>query len=85
VHIELKRGGLKKSMGLPRGTSAGRGCVDEVGVPRRRCHRNAIWLWGFPSVGLESGSGGRSPRLERFISEDAERAAGYEMALNVES
>jgi len=33
----------------------------------------------------DSGYGGGSPRLERFVSEDAERAAGCEMALNVES
>ena len=32
-----------------------------------------------------SGRGGGSPRPERFISEDAECAAGGEMALDVES
>src|SRR5271166_4799892 len=35
-----------------------------------------------PVFGLRRG--GVSPRLERFFSEDAERAAGCEMALNVE-
>jgi hypothetical protein len=35
---------------------------------------------GKPSSG--SGRGGGSPRLERFFSEDAERAAGGEMALD---
>jgi hypothetical protein len=32
-----------------------------------------------------SGRGGGSPRPERFVSQDAERAAGCEMALDVES
>jgi len=32
----------------------------------------------------DSGGGGGSPRLESFVSEDAERAAGCEMALDVE-
>ncbi len=31
-----------------------------------------------------SGRGGGSPRPESFVSEDAERAAGCEMALDVE-
>jgi hypothetical protein len=35
-----------------------------------------------PVFGLRRGGG--SPRLERFFSEDAERAAGCEMALDVE-
>jgi hypothetical protein len=34
---------------------------------------------------FRSGRGGGSPRPEGFISEDAERAAGCEMALDVES
>jgi hypothetical protein len=38
---------------------------------------------GSPSSG--SGRGGGSPRLESFFSEDAERAAGGEMALDVEN
>ena len=38
---------------------------------------------GSPNSG--SGCGGGSPRPERFVSEDAERAAGCEMALDVES
>ena len=33
----------------------------------------------------DSGRSGRSPRLESFRSEGAERAAGWEMALDVES
>jgi len=37
---------------------------------------------GSPS--LASGRGGSSPHLERFVSQDAERAAGGEMALDVE-
>src|SRR5208282_1357353 len=38
--------------------------------------------FGSPSSG--SGRGGGSPRLERFFSEDVERVAGSEMALDVE-
>ena len=38
---------------------------------------------GSPNSG--SGCGSSSPRLESFFSEDAERAAGCEMALDVES
>jgi hypothetical protein len=38
---------------------------------------------GSPNSG--SGRGGGSARLESFFSEDAERAAGCEMALDVES
>ena len=38
--------------------------------------------FGSPSFGSRRGGG--SPRLERFFSEDAERAAGGEMALDVE-
>ena len=38
---------------------------------------------GSPNSG--SGCGSSSPRLESFFSEDAERAAGSEMALDVES
>jgi hypothetical protein len=37
------------------------------------------------SPSLDSGCGSSSPRLESFFSEDAERAAGCEMALDVES
>jgi hypothetical protein len=37
---------------------------------------------GIPSSG--SGCGGGSPRPERFVSEDPERVAGCEMALDVE-
>ena len=33
---------------------------------------------------MQLGRGGGSPRPERFVSEDAERAAGCEMALDVE-
>ena len=33
---------------------------------------------------LASGRGGGSPRPERLVSQDAERAAGCEMALDVE-
>jgi hypothetical protein len=36
------------------------------------------------SLSSGSGRGGGSPRPERFVSEDAERAAGGEMALDVE-
>src|SRR5580693_90189 len=39
-------------------------------------------LFGSPSSC--SGRGGGSPRPERFVSEDAKRAAGGEMALDVE-
>src|SRR5580704_1996927 len=45
--------------------------------------------WIGAARGLEgpliSGRGGGSPRPERFVSEDAKRAAGCEMALDVES
>jgi hypothetical protein len=34
---------------------------------------------------LDSGRGSSSPRMERFVSEDAVRVAGCEMALDVES
>jgi hypothetical protein len=37
---------------------------------------------GSPNSG--SGCGSSSPRLESFLSEDAKRAAGFEMALDVE-
>jgi hypothetical protein len=35
-------------------------------------------------VRFRSGGGRGLPRLERLLSKDAERAAGYEVALNVE-
>jgi hypothetical protein len=38
---------------------------------------------GYPGPG--SGGGGGSPSPECFVSEDAERAAGCEMALDIES
>ena len=38
----------------------------------------------FAIPGSGSGRGGGSPRPERFVSEDAERVAGGEMALDVE-
>jgi len=59
-----------------------------------RPHTSAITgvvtpTWIGAALGLEgaltSGRGGGSPRPERFVSEDAERAAGCEMALDVES
>jgi hypothetical protein len=37
------------------------------------------------SPNSDSGCGGSSPRPESFFSEDGERAAGCEMALDVES
>ena len=44
--------------------------------------------WIGAARGLEgpliSGRGGGSPRPERFVSEDAKRAAGCEMTLDVE-
>jgi len=39
----------------------------------------------FGSPGFGSRRGGGSPRLERFVSEDAKRAEGCQMALDVES
>jgi hypothetical protein len=39
--------------------------------------------FGSPSFGSRRGGG--SPRLECFVSEDAKRAAGCQMALDVES
>ena len=50
----------------------------------RRCHAKpnlARAKIGSPNSG--SGCGGGSPRPERFVSEDAERAARCEMALDV--
>lgn len=48
-----------------------------------RCHANfGRAKIGSPSLG--SGHGGGSPRPEGLVSEDAERAAGGEMALDVE-
>jgi hypothetical protein len=49
-------------------------------VTRTKFGRTKI---GSPNSG--SGCGSSSPRLESFFSEDAERAAGCEMALDVES
>jgi hypothetical protein len=52
---------------------------------QRRCHINLKRRrakFGSPSSG--SGRGSSSPRLERFVSEGAERAARCEMALDVE-
>ena len=40
---------------------------------------------GSQNASSSSGGGGGSPRPESFFSEDAERAAGCEMALDVES
>src|SRR5579864_4377337 len=55
----------------------------------RHSHNGAVTRTKFGRVkigSLSSGSGrgGGSPRPERFVSEDAERAAGCEMALDVE-
>jgi hypothetical protein len=51
----------------------------------RNCHEN-LTLAERKSEGLGSSSGRsrRPPVLQRFPSEDAERVAGNEMALNVE-
>jgi hypothetical protein len=60
------------------GVSAGR--ISRAGAVTRT-------KFGRVKIGsLSSGSGrcGGSPRPERFVSEDAERAAGCEMALDIE-
>jgi len=46
--------------------------------------RTELGRWQFGSLSVGSRRGGGSPRLERFISEDAECVAGDEMALDVE-
>ena len=51
-----------------------RGCCHTKLIPAARCLEGP----------LASGRRGGSPRPERFVSEDAERAAGCEMALDVE-
>lgn len=53
--------------------------VSKGAVIRSEFGRAAIWKSSFCSR-----RGGGSPRLERFFSEDAERAAGGEMAFGVE-
>ena len=57
----------------------GRAGVDSGVVTRTKFGRVKIG-----SLSSGSGRGGGSPRPERFVSEDAERAAGCEMALDVE-
>ena len=50
------------------------------------CHANFRWpCASWRSRIRFSGRRGGSPRPERFLSEDAERAAGRQMALDVES
>jgi hypothetical protein len=51
----------------------------------RCCHTNLIPAARRLEGPLASGRGGGSPRPERFVSEDTKRAAGCEMALDVES
>jgi hypothetical protein len=61
--------------------------VEEIGqrLIERRCHANLNLAAGkLEKLSSDSGRGGGSPRPERFFSEDAERAAGCEMALDVE-
>ena len=50
----------------------------------RCCHTNLIPATRCLEGPLASGRGGGSPRPERFVSEDAKRAAGCEMTLDVE-
>ena len=50
----------------------------------RCCHTNLIPATRCLEGPLASGRGGGSPRPERFVSEDTKRAAGSEMALDVE-
>jgi hypothetical protein len=54
-------------------------------VTARRCHTNLIPTVRCLEGPLASGLGGGSPRPERFVPEDTKRAAGCEMALDVES
>jgi hypothetical protein len=49
-----------------------------------RCHANRIWPTKIGKPDSGSDRSGGSPRPERFVSEDAKRAAGCEMALDVE-
>jgi hypothetical protein len=44
--------------------------------------RTELGRWQFGSLSVGSRRGGGSPRLERFVSEDAECVAGDEMALD---
>src|SRR5271166_4024875 len=57
-----------------KGVNGGEGAVTRTEFGRSQ--------FGSPSFGSRRCGG--SPRLERFFSEDAERAAGGEMALDVE-
>jgi hypothetical protein len=91
------RVGAARGLGI---SDAPPGIVDCVGkvegevldllVQRRRhkaagrCHENGIWPRQFGSPSSGSGRGDGSPSPERFFSEGAERAAGAEMALDVE-
>jgi hypothetical protein len=60
------------------------GLLDRYGSPWyvNGVAKNGRWQFGGRSVG--SRRGGSSPRLERFVSEDAGCVAGDEMALDVE-
>jgi hypothetical protein len=56
---------------------------DEPDHFERPCHANLSHEDWSPNS--RSGRGSSSPRPEGFLSEDAERTAGCEMALDVES
>src|SRR5271166_5420999 len=74
-----------------RACGAGRDtCPIPTASAARRPGEGAVTRTGFggsqfgsPSFGSRRGGG--SPRLERFVSEDAKRAAGCQMALDVEN
>ena len=84
---------VKRRVAHVRGYPQWRWHLDEVFVKvngklcylwRGRCHATEFGRVKIGSLSSGSGRGGGSPRPERFISEDAERAAGHEMALDVE-
>jgi hypothetical protein len=58
--------------------------VMGAGVAQGAVTRTEFGCAQFGSPSFGSRRGGGSPRLERFVSEDAKRAAGGEMALDVE-
>jgi HEAT repeats len=61
--------------------------LDEIDLARAAAGVSRELKFGRPKIGKpssNSGRGGGSPRPERFFAEDPERAAGCEMALDVE-
>jgi hypothetical protein len=88
--VKLKAGGLRYACGATPGARA-RGDVPEARARSLwRAPKGAVTRTEFCHLNIgepdsDSGRGGGSPRPEGFLAEDAERAAGCEMALDVES